>query len=67
MLNERRDADLTDDRRDRLEGMHLTRLGLAADVAHAAVYLAGRESEFVTGINLPLDGGSSAARGLVLG
>ena len=67
VLNERRDADLTDDRRDRLEGMHLTRLGLAADVAHAAVYLASRESEFVTGINLPLDGGSSAARGLVLG
>jgi NAD(P)-dependent dehydrogenase (short-subunit alcohol dehydrogenase family) len=67
VLNERRDAELTDDRRDRLEGMHLTRLGLAADVASAAVYLAGRESEFVTGINLPLDGGSSAARGLVLG
>ena len=67
VLNERRDAELTDDRRARLEGMHLTRLGLAADVAHAAVYLAGRESEFVTGINLPLDGGSSTARGLVLG
>jgi hypothetical protein len=31
------------------------------------VYLAGHESEFVTGINLALDGGSSAARGLVLG
>jgi NAD(P)-dependent dehydrogenase (short-subunit alcohol dehydrogenase family) len=39
----------------------------AGDVAHAAVYLAGRESEFVTGVNLPLDGGSSAARGLTLG
>jgi NAD(P)-dependent dehydrogenase (short-subunit alcohol dehydrogenase family) len=67
VLNERRDADLSDDRRARLEGMHLTRLGRAADVAHAAVYLASRESELLTGINLPLDGGSSAARGAVLG
>jgi 3-oxoacyl-[acyl-carrier protein] reductase len=66
-LNDRRDADLSDERRSRLEGMHLTRLGVAADVAHAAVYLASAESEFVTGINLPLDGGSSAARGTVLG
>jgi NAD(P)-dependent dehydrogenase (short-subunit alcohol dehydrogenase family) len=67
VLNERRDADLSDERRARLEGMHLTRLGQASDVALAAVYLASRESEFVTGVNLPLDGGSSAARGLTLG
>jgi NAD(P)-dependent dehydrogenase (short-subunit alcohol dehydrogenase family) len=67
VLNDRRDADLSDERRARLEGMHLTRLGVATDVAHAAVYLASAESEFVTGINLPLDGGSSAARGTVLG
>jgi glucose 1-dehydrogenase len=67
VLNDRRDADLSDERRSRLEGMHLTRLGEADDVAHAAVYLASTESEFVTGINLPLDGGSSAARGTVLG
>jgi NAD(P)-dependent dehydrogenase (short-subunit alcohol dehydrogenase family) len=67
VLNERRDAALTDDRRTRLEGMHLTRLGEASDVAYAAVYLASRESEFVTGVNLALDGGSSAARGLTLG
>jgi len=67
VLNERRDADLSDERRARLEGMHLTRLGEGGDVALAAVYLAGRESEFVTGVNLPLDGGGSAARGLTLG
>jgi NAD(P)-dependent dehydrogenase (short-subunit alcohol dehydrogenase family) len=67
VLNERRDAELGDERRARLEGMHLTRLGEASDVAHAAVYLASRESEFVTGVNLALDGGGSAARGLTLG
>ena len=67
VLNERRDAELTDERRARLEGMHLTRLGQASDVAHAAVYFASQESEFVTGVNLPLDGGGSAARGLTLG
>lgn len=67
VVNERRDADLSDERRTRLEGMHLTRLGQGSDIAHAAVYLASRESEFVTGVNLPLDGGGSAARGLTLG
>jgi NAD(P)-dependent dehydrogenase (short-subunit alcohol dehydrogenase family) len=67
VLNERRDAQMDPERRARLEGMHLTRLGVADDVAHAAVFLASRESELLTGINLPLDGGSSAARGLVLG
>ena len=67
VINERRDRDLTDERRARLEAMHLTRLGEADDVALAAVYLASRESEFVTGMNLPLDGGGSIARGAVLG
>ena len=67
VLNERRDAALSDERRRRLEGMHLTRLGEADDVAYAAVYLASAESEFLTGANLPLDGGGSAARGAVLG
>jgi 3-oxoacyl-[acyl-carrier protein] reductase len=67
VLNERRDADITRERQARYEGMHLTRLGTAADVSSAAVYLAGAESGFVTGINLQLDGGSSIARGLTLG
>jgi NAD(P)-dependent dehydrogenase (short-subunit alcohol dehydrogenase family) len=67
VLNDRRDADITAERRARYQGMHLTRLGVAGDIAHAAVYLASRESEFVTGVNLQLDGGSSIARGLTLG
>jgi 3-oxoacyl-[acyl-carrier protein] reductase len=67
VVNERRDADITPERRARYEGMHVTRLGEAADVAHAAVYLASKESGFLTGINLQLDGGSSIARALVIG
>lgn len=67
ILNETRDRDLTDDRRERLEGMHLTRLGRPEDIAWAAVYLACKESEFVTGITLPVDGGSTVARASSLG
>jgi NAD(P)-dependent dehydrogenase (short-subunit alcohol dehydrogenase family) len=67
VVNARRDADLSPERRERLEAMHLTRLGQADDVAWAAVYLASAESGFLTGANLPLDGGGSIARGAVLG
>lgn len=67
VFNERRDAEMTPERRDRLEQMHLTRLGEARDIAHAAVYLASSEAEYLTGINLQLDGGSSNARASSLG
>jgi NAD(P)-dependent dehydrogenase (short-subunit alcohol dehydrogenase family) len=67
VVNERRDAQLAPERRQRLEAMHLTRLGEARDVAWAAVYLASPESELLTGINLQLDGGSSIARAAALG
>jgi gluconate 5-dehydrogenase len=63
VFNERRDAHLTDEERARREAMHLLGLGAAEDVADAAVYLASGESRWLTGIVLPLDGGSSAARG----
>ena len=65
--NERRDAGMTPERRAELEAMHLTRLGRPEDIAWAIVYLASRESEFVTGALLPVDGGGTIARGRVLG
>lgn len=67
VLNSVRDVAITPERRAHFEGMHITRLGVADDIAHAAVYLASRESEYLTGINLQLDGGGSIARGKVLG
>jgi NAD(P)-dependent dehydrogenase (short-subunit alcohol dehydrogenase family) len=67
VVNERRDAGMSAERRAELEAMHLTRLGTPDDVAWAVVYLASRESEFVTGALLPVDGGGTIARGRVLG
>ena len=67
VVTERRAAEMTGERRARLEAMHLTRLGEARDVAQAAVYLASNESEFLTGINLQLDGGGSIGRAASLG
>ncbi len=67
VVNQRRDADLSASRRAELEAMHLTRLGRPEDVGYAIVYLASRESEFVTGALLPVDGGGTVARASVLG
>src|SRR5262249_52653498 len=67
VVNERRDAELSATRRAELEAMHLTRLGQPDDVAYAVVYLASRESEFVTGALLAVDGGGTIARGRGLG
>lgn len=62
VVNPKRDANMTPQERARREAMHLIGLGSADDVALAAVYLASRESRWLTGSVLPLDGGSSAAR-----
>jgi NAD(P)-dependent dehydrogenase (short-subunit alcohol dehydrogenase family) len=67
ILHERRDAELTAERRARIEGMHLTRVPTATDVAYAALFLASREAEVISGITLPVDGGSTAVRGVALG
>ncbi len=67
VINDRRDAEIDSDTLARRQAMHLTRLGRADDIASAAVFLASTESEFLTGINLQLDGGSSNARAATLG
>lgn len=38
----------------------LRKIGDVDDVAYAALYLASDEAKFVTGINLPVDGGALA-------
>jgi NAD(P)-dependent dehydrogenase (short-subunit alcohol dehydrogenase family) len=40
--------------------IHLTRLGLPEDLAAAALFLASDEAAFITGANLPVDGGVTA-------
>jgi NAD(P)-dependent dehydrogenase (short-subunit alcohol dehydrogenase family) len=42
-----------------VHGGHLTRLGIPADVAHVAIWLASDESEFATGSLVTVDGGLS--------
>ena len=37
--------------------LHLTRLGLPDDIANVAVFLASDEAAYITGVNLPADGG----------
>mgnify|MGYP003109009560 CR=1 FL=1 len=58
MLRKAFDADT--DRRDRvLKRTPMNKLGQPEDVAYAAVYLASDAAKFVTGVNLPVDGGNS--------
>lgn len=45
---------------DFLRGIPLKRYCRASDVAHAAVFLASDESSFITGCDIPLDGGARA-------
>jgi NAD(P)-dependent dehydrogenase (short-subunit alcohol dehydrogenase family) len=61
VLHETRDAGMTPERRQQLEAMHLTRLSTPEDVASAAVWLSSDEAATVTGVVLPVDGGSSTA------
>jgi NAD(P)-dependent dehydrogenase (short-subunit alcohol dehydrogenase family) len=67
ILHPVRDAEMTSERRERYEAMHLTRIPTAEDIAGTVAFLASSEAEVITGITLPVDGGSSAVRGLTLG
>jgi len=54
-------SPLTEERRTRLEGMHMMRrLGRPEEIARAALYLAGDESSFMTGAAHVVDGGYTA-------
>jgi len=67
VLHEERDRDLDAAKRARVEGQHLLRLATAADVAQAVLFLASPEAATITGIDLPVSGGSTTARALRLG
>ena len=47
-------------KRARIASIPLGRIGQPEDVAEMAVYLASKESSWVTGAAIPLDGGLSA-------
>jgi NAD(P)-dependent dehydrogenase (short-subunit alcohol dehydrogenase family) len=67
ILHEVRDADIDPAKLARVSGQHLTRLISAADVAHCCVWLASKEGEVITGLDIPVSGGSTTARALTLG
>jgi NAD(P)-dependent dehydrogenase (short-subunit alcohol dehydrogenase family) len=67
VLNDVRDRDMTPERRAALAARHLTRVGTAADVANAALFLGSDEASWITGVTLPVDGGSTIARAASFG
>jgi NAD(P)-dependent dehydrogenase (short-subunit alcohol dehydrogenase family) len=62
VLHERRDANIDDARRAQIAAAQLTPPITARDVANACLWLASAESAGITGLILPVDGGSTAAR-----
>src|SRR4051794_11016895 len=62
VLHEHRDANADDDRLAHIGAAQLTAPVTAIDVANACLWLASNESTGVTGIVIPVDGGSTAAR-----
>jgi NAD(P)-dependent dehydrogenase (short-subunit alcohol dehydrogenase family) len=48
---------------DYIEGMPLGRVGQVDDIAAAVRFLAGPESSWITGVNLPIDGGHHLRHG----
>ncbi len=46
-----------------IAGMPLARVGTVDDIAEAVRFLAGSESSWITGVNLPIDGGHHLRNG----
>ena len=67
VLHERRDANIDDERRQQIEAAQLTRAVTAPDVAATCLWLASSEAAAITGLVVPVDGGSTAARPTVIG
>jgi NAD(P)-dependent dehydrogenase (short-subunit alcohol dehydrogenase family) len=67
ILHEVRDAGATEEALDARRQQHLTRLAEPVDLAQSVLFFAGPESATITGVTLPVDGGSSEVRGRVLG
>jgi meso-butanediol dehydrogenase/(S,S)-butanediol dehydrogenase/diacetyl reductase len=67
VLHERRDASIDDERRQQIQASQLTRPVTAADVAATCLWLASSEAAAITGLVVPVDGGSTAARPKVIG
>jgi NAD(P)-dependent dehydrogenase (short-subunit alcohol dehydrogenase family) len=47
-----------------LRSLLIQRLGQSEDIARAAVFLCSDEADYITGVNLPVDGGWTASGGL---
>lgn len=52
--------DTPEERARFARGVPLGRMSEPSDVANAAIYLASDEAAFVSGVNLPVDGGRLA-------
>ena len=67
VLHERRDATIDEHRRRQIQAAQLTAPVTATDVAATCVWLASAEAAAITGLVVPVDGGSTAARPTVVG
>lgn len=67
IVGKERSPDFAPHLQDWINATHLTQPPTTAGVAALALYLASAESASVTGVEIPMDGGSSAVRGASLG
>jgi NAD(P)-dependent dehydrogenase (short-subunit alcohol dehydrogenase family) len=58
------DSDDSEVRRTFLDQLLLQRIGQPDDIVNAAVFLASDEASYITGVNLPVDGGWTGGGGM---